>query len=191
MENKTLTIISGPNGSGKTTFSYKYYPELIKRGLFLNADLIAQDMKPDDVNQIALSAGKKFLIELDKRISQDNPIVIETTLSGKSLLRKIDIAKQNNFVVRLVFLWLETTELCDFRVKLRVLLGGHNIPLDVIKRRHERGLENLSTYLNVVDEYEIFQVNETPILVAHKNLNSPVSIIDKPLYNKLKSIITP
>ena len=182
---KTLTIVSGPNGAGKTTFALKNYPEEFKRGLFLNADHFAKEICPDDVNKIALSAGKQFLVELDQRLLNQDSIVIETTLSGKILLRKIETAKKMGFVVRFIFLWLETVELCDFRVKMRVLLGGHNIPFDDIKRRHARGLQNLPTYLEVVNEYEIFQASETPILVIHKNMDSPIKIADKQLYDKL------
>jgi predicted ABC-type ATPase len=188
MPNKTLTVIAGPNGSGKTTFSYIHYPDLIDKGVFLNADLIAQEINPEDVNAIALLAGKKFLTELDQRIHQGSPILIETTLSGRSLLHKMSTAKQQGFRVKLIFLWIETADLCDFRVKLRVSLGGHNIPLDVIERRHARGLNNLQSYLKTVDEYEIFQANGNPILIAHKNLNLPVTIIDKSLYNEFMSI---
>lgn len=43
----------------------------------------------------------------------------------------------------LIFLWLETVELAVERVKTRVLLGGHDIPEETIRRRYERGLKNL------------------------------------------------
>lgn len=186
---KTLTIMSGPNGAGKTTFAKKNYPELIKKGLFLNADHVAGEINPGDVNKAAISAGKQFLTELDRRLQGNDSIVIETTLAGKSLLRKIETAQQQGFIVRLIFLWLKTIELCDFRVKMRVTLGGHNIPFDDIKRRHTRGLQNLPTYLSIVDEYEIFQANATPILIFNKNIYSPVQVIDKPLYDELQFVM--
>jgi len=186
---KTLTIMSGPNGAGKTTFAKENYPELIEKGLFLNADHVAGEIDPGDVNKVAISAGKQFLAELNRRLQHNDSLVIETTLSGKSLLRKIEIAQQQGFTVRLMFLWIRTIELCDFRVKMRVTLGGHNIPFDDIKRRHARGLQNLPTYLNVVDEYEVFQANANPILIFNKNMNSPVQIVNQPLYDELQSII--
>lgn len=186
---KTLTIMSGPNGAGKTTFAKKNYHELIEKGLFLNADHVAEEINPEDVSKVAISAGKQFLVELDRRLLMDDSIVIETTLSGKSLLRKIKQAKEQGFIVQLVFLWLKTVGLCDFRVKTRVTLGGHNIPFHDIVRRHGRGLQNLPTYLKAVDEFEIFQANENPMLVANKNLNTPIQIGDQQLYDELQSVM--
>lgn len=130
---KTLTIISGPNGSGKTTFANKNYSQSIENNYFLNADLIAKEISPNDVNKADILAARMFLNRLDKFFSGNDSVVIETTLAVKSLLRRIKIARKQGFFVRLIFLWIKTIELCDFRVKLRVTLGGHNIPLDVIE----------------------------------------------------------
>lgn len=186
---KILTIISGPNGSGKTTFADKNYSKTIERELFLNADLIAKEISPDDVNKADILAGRKFLKRFDACLAGNDSIVIETTLAGKSLLRKIATAQQQGFLVRLIFLWIKTIELCDFRVKLRVTLGGHNIPLDVIERRYIRGLENLPMYLNAVDEYEIFEASEMPVLIFNKSINSNSSVMDKSLFDELLSVI--
>lgn len=92
---KTLTIISGPNGSGKTTFANKNYSELIGRKLFLNADLIAKELSPNDVNKADILAGRKFLVKLDTCLYGNDSMVIETTLAGKSLLRKIEIDRKS------------------------------------------------------------------------------------------------
>ncbi len=186
---KTLTIISGPNGSGKTTFANKNYSELIGRKLFLNADLIAKELSPNDVNKADILAGRKFLVKLDTCLYGNDSMVIETTLAGKSLLRKIEIAQKHGFLVRLVFLWIKTIELCDFRVKLRVTLGGHNIPLNVIERRYVRGLENLPTYLSAVDEYEIFEASEMPILILNKSINSSIQVTDESLFDEFQAVI--
>jgi predicted ABC-type ATPase len=186
---KTLTIIAGPNGSGKTTFANKNYSQSIENNLFLNADLIAKEISPNDVNKADILAARKFLNRLDKCFSGNNSVVIETTLAGKSLLRRIAIARQQGFLVRLIFLWIKSIELCDFRVKLRVTLGGHNIPLDVIGRRYVRGLENLPMYLNAVDEYEVFEASEMPVLIFNKSIDSTTSVIDKSLFDELQSVI--
>jgi len=186
---KTLTIISGPNGSGKTTFAIKNYSDLIDRKLFLNADFTAKELNPNDVNKAAITAGKKVLIELDRCICGNDSVITETTLAGKNLLRRIETAQNHGFLVRLIFLWIKTIELCDFRVKLRVTLGGHNIPSDEIKRRYVRGLENLLTYLSAVDEYEIFEASEMPILILNKSINSPIQVMDESLFDEFQAVI--
>lgn len=39
---KTCYIITGPNGSGKTTFAVDYLPEIVGCNNFINADMIAK-----------------------------------------------------------------------------------------------------------------------------------------------------
>ena len=182
---RKLRIIAGPNGSGKTTFARKIYPHLIEEGAFLNADIIAQKLSPDDVGRVALSAGKQFLGELDRRLLHDQSILLETTLSGKSLLSKIKEAQEREFNVTLIFLWISTPELCDFRVKGRVASGGHNVPFQDIRRRYDRGLHNLPQYLNEVDAFEIFQANQIPQLICHKNKKSSLEICNHHWFSKL------
>jgi predicted ABC-type ATPase len=168
---KNLTIISGQNGSVKTTFANKNYSELIGRKLFLNADLIAKELSPNDVNKADILAGRKFLVKLDTCLYGNDSMVIETTLAGKSLLRKIEMAQKQGFLVRLVFLWIKT------------------IPLNVIERRYVRGLENLPTYLSAVDEYEIFEASEMPILILNKSINSSIQVTDESLFDEFQAVI--
>ena len=42
-----------------------------------------------------------------------------------------------------IFFWLETPELAIQRVAERVSKGGHNIPVDIIRRRYVAGICNL------------------------------------------------
>jgi len=182
---KTLTIVSGPNGAGKTTFVKNTYLEYLERGHFLNADIYAEEMNSGDVGNVAVSAGKWFLAEFDARLQKGDSFIIETTLSGKSLLKKIQKARENGFLVRLIFLMISTPWLCDFRVKGRVALGGHNIPEKDIKRRYSRGLQNLPVYTASVDEFELFQANEIPVLIASKSKGASIQIHDSAWYDEL------
>jgi len=55
---KTLYIIAGANGSGKTTFAEKFSKnEDIK---FINADNIAKSYDPNDIQKYKIKAGKEF-----------------------------------------------------------------------------------------------------------------------------------
>jgi predicted ABC-type ATPase len=185
---KTLTVIAGPNGAGKTTFAKRIYPDSIANGSFLNADIFAEEIDSENVSKVAVTAGKQFLNQLEDRLNKDHPIIIETTLSGRSLLRRIEQAKRKGFLVRLIFLVMTSAAFCDFRVKTRVSLGGHNIPFDDIKRRYHRGLQSLAAYLEVVDEYEIFLANEMPILVVCKNVGAPMQVVHQDLYRELQEV---
>ena len=184
-----LVIIAGPNGAGKTTFIQNTYPSFIAEGAFLNADIFAQELNPDDVEQVALSASKKFLEILEHNLQSKKTCIIETTLSGKSLLNKVLQAKKESFEIHLIFLWVTTPELCDFRVKGRVASGGHNIPVDTIKRRYQRGLNNLSRYLDQANSFEIFQADETPLLICRNTPQGSLEIIDQVLYRKFRETL--
>ena len=56
---KNIFIIAGANGSGKTTFIKDFNKN---KGLaFVNADEIAKDLSPSDLNKKRIEAGKIFL----------------------------------------------------------------------------------------------------------------------------------
>lgn len=52
-------------------------------------------------------------------------------------------AKEKGYKVTLIFFWPNNVNLAIERVKLRVESGGHNIPLETIKRRYSKGIKNL------------------------------------------------
>ena len=92
---KTLYIIAGANGSGKTTFALNFAElEDLK---FINADEIAKQFDPNDLQKYKVKAGKKFFEELELSLSEESSFVIETTLSGKYLINVIKKAKELGF----------------------------------------------------------------------------------------------
>jgi predicted ABC-type ATPase len=166
---KTLYIIAGANGSGKTTFA-KSFAEL--KGLyFINADEIAFGIGNHDapVNQIA--AGRIFFEAFDRCLSGERSFIVETTLAGKYLIKYIRRAKENNFVVSLIYLVLETPEAHIMRVYHRVLNGGHDVPVDDILRRYRRSRKLFwETYRHLVDEWTMYyNSNETFEEIADKD----------------------
>ncbi len=183
---KSFTIIAGPNGAGKTTFVRDIFPDLLQNSSFINADFFAQEMAPENVGSVAISAGKKFLKEIDRFIKENESLVIEKTLSGMNLLKKIKEAKQKGFFIRFIFLWVTSPELCDFRVKARVALGGHNIPFENTVRRYRRGLANFTQYIQVSDEGKIFLADEFRTLIYNKYNQKIDKILAPDLYNSFQ-----
>ena len=152
---KTLFIIAGANGSGKTTFAMNFAQ--LENLKFINADEIAKEYDPNDIQKYKMKAGKKFFEELYLSLHENNSFIIETTLSGKYLVKIIKQAKEQNFKVVLIYLFLETNTENIYRVKNRVLNGGHNVPNEDIVRRYYRSrklFENL--YKNMADEWMLF-----------------------------------
>jgi len=89
---KTLFIVAGANGSGKTTFAKQF--ALINDYYFINADEIAKELDNSNMLKYRFKAGKIFFDEFNKNLELDNSFIIETTLSGKYLISYIDKAKK-------------------------------------------------------------------------------------------------
>jgi len=150
--NKVLYIIAGANGSGKTTFAINFANQQNLK--FINADEISKEYDPLDIQKYKVKAGRQFFKELDISLEEENSFIIETTLSGKYLIKVIEKAKEKNFKISLIYLFLETNRENIFRVKNRVLNGGHNVPEKDIIRRYYRSRKLFqNTYIELVDEW--------------------------------------
>lgn len=155
LQEKTLYIIAGANGSGKTTFALSY--TALNNLHFINADEIAKSYDPNDISRYKVKAGKEFFRQLKLNLDDDKSFMIESTLSGKYLKEVINQAKQKDFQIVLIYLFLETKDENISRVKNRVLNGGHDVPENDIKRRYTRS-RNLfwNTYKDMVDNWMLF-----------------------------------
>lgn len=180
---KILYIVAGCNGSGKTTSFMNRLKDDFGIPEFINADEIAREMCPEDVESVAFEAGRKMLRQIDERLETDQSFCIETTLSGRHYCSLIDKAHDKGFKVALFFYWLDSPELAVRRVAKRVESGGHNIPTDVIHRRYQRGLHNLfALYIPMVDYWHIDNNSGfLPVEIAFGGQN----INNSELYSKL------
>ena len=105
-----------------------------------------------------IKAGKELFRQVNLYIEEkDESFILETTLSGKYLEKIIAKAKQKKFKILLIYLFLNNDTENILRVRNRVLNGGHDIPIEDIKRRYIRSRKLfLSLYKNIVDKYLIF-----------------------------------
>ncbi len=157
METKSIYIISGCNGAGKTTASYTILPEIIECKEFINADEIAKGLSPFQPEKVAFESGRIMINRINELLRENESFAFETTLSTKSYRNKIIQAKKQGYTVTLLFFWLNNIELAKERVKIRVKEGGHNIPEKVIERRYLKGIFNLfDIYLPIIDGALIF-----------------------------------
>ena len=158
-----LYIIAGCNGAGKTTASFTVLPEMLNCYEFINADEIARGLSPLSPDRAAIDAGRLMLTKIDNLILKQKDFAFETTLATKSYTKTILRAKQNGYLITLVFFWLDSVELAIERVKSRVLEGGHNIPHEVIYRRYFSGLNNLfKLYIPICDYWMVFNNSKSP-----------------------------
>ena len=187
---KTLYIIAGCNGAGKTTASITILPEILQCREFVNADEIAKGLSPFNPGSVAIEAGRLMLERIAVLIKGKESFAIETTLSTRSYAKLVAEAQQRGFNVRLLFFWLPSPEHAIERVAQRVKEGGHNIPIDVIRRRYQAGINNLfNIYIPIVDSWMIVENHRNPCsLIADGDLEN-TNIFSPVLYNKLKAYV--
>lgn len=176
-----LYIIAGANGSGKTTFAKEFSQ---KQHLdFINADEIAKELDKNNLTKYKIKAGKIFFKRLKESLEFDKSFVIETTLSGKYLIKYIEEAKKSNFRVVLVYLFLEEPKINIERIKNRVLNGGHYVPDEDVIRRFYRS-KNLfcDVYKNIVSSWSIYYNSDEIFEKVADNM----IIFDIEKYNKFK-----
>ncbi len=174
---KQLFIFAGPNGCGKTTLSTRFLEG--KNIKFLNADNMAKEINPGDVDSVQLQAGKKFFKELSIAISKNHTFALETTLSGSYLIDVIKKVKAQKYRVHIIYFFLENPESAIDRIKIRVRKGGHHIPSDVVIRRFYRSKEKFwNIYRVLVDSWELFFNGDNDLSIVATGTKSEVRIMD-------------
>jgi predicted ABC-type ATPase len=155
MSEPHLVIVGGPNGSGKSTFADEYSARYAIP--YLGADSIAAELAPDNPLSVRVEAGKQFVHRLTDAIAAGESRIVESTLSGKGLERHIGLARQAGYRISLVFVTLDSPELCIARIRERVAQGGHSVPDVDVRRRFTRS-RNLfwNHYRLLVNSWQLF-----------------------------------
>ena len=183
---KNLYIIAGCNGAGKTTASFTILPEIWHCKEFVNADEIARGLSPFNPESVAMQAGRIMLERIDELLEQGQNFSIETTLATRSYVQLVKRAQTLGYTVSLLFFWLNSPEVAIQRVAKRVSEGGHNIPIDVIRRRYQLGLSNFfNLYKDVVDTWTLVDNASNPRQVVATD----EEILNVELYKTIESYV--
>lgn len=179
-EPPSIVILAGPNGAGKTTAAAEMLGRSISVPEYVNADVIASELAPDDPERVAFEAGRRALQRVDALITRRASFAFETTLAGRSYVRWLWHAIDSGYEVRLLYFWLPSAELAVARVAQRVAAGGHHIPEDVIRRRYTAGVRNLfDLYRGLARRWAVYDSSDTPPrLVAEGQLGRTTRVAD-------------
>ena len=140
--------------------------------MFINADDIAKEMNPQNIENVKVRAGKETI----SRIYQ----AFESTISGNFIRKVMEISKNEGYKLILLYLFVDNVDMCVDRVRIRSMKGGHNIPIEDIVRRYQRSKRNFLRYAPLVDEWKLFYNSINGIvLVANNDL-----VFDKQMYEK-------
>ncbi len=149
-------VLAGPNGAGKSTFFDLY---LRGTGLrFVNADLIARALTPENPGQSSYEAAKAADLARQALVARGDSFCTETVFSDPhgTKLDFLRSAQVSGYRVLLLFIGLESPELSQARVLERVAAGGHDVPDEKIFARFPRTLANLAAALQFVDEARLY-----------------------------------
>lgn len=176
-------ILAGPNGAGKSTSAPRILSGARRVDEFINIDVIAKEEGASEIE-----AGRRTLERLDRLAQARRDIAFETTLASRTLLPRIKAMQAAGYQCHLTFCWLPNADMAVMRVAQRVTAGGHSIPEDVIRRRYERGLENLfSDYLGIADTWRIVDNTAPPPgrLIAWRDFGAELQIAEAGIWTKL------
>jgi predicted ABC-type ATPase len=118
-------------------------------------------------------------------IEQGKSCVIESTLSGRYLIKFISLVKEQNYQITLTFIFVDSPEISIERISGRVKKGGHFVPEDDVRRRFIRGRQNFwNVYKKLVDRWSLVynSGNNFEYVVIAKN--NEKKILDEYLFEK-------
>ena len=155
-----ILVFAGPNGSGKSTVTRAF--EMV--GPYINADDIRARSNCSDLNAAQEAERARELCLLERR-----SFTFETVLSTERNLELLSRAKAAGFFIESVFVLTADPELNVFRVKSRVLSGGHDVPSDKIRSRYTKALANVSKLSALSDVFRLVDNTAKPEILFLKD----------------------
>jgi len=133
-----LVAVAGPNGAGKTTF---YHAHLESAGLrFVNADVIAHELNLEPYTAARVADALRYELAARKE-----SFIFETVFSDPagSKVGFLKDAAAAGYTVVLCYIGLDSADLSNERVAMRISQGGHDVPVEKLRSRYPRTLANL------------------------------------------------
>ena len=184
-----VIIFAGPNGAGKSTHADAILDALGIR-VFVNADYIARGLSGQHTDTVAIAAGRIMLRRLDELAEARDSFAFESTLSSRSFAPFLRRLKASGYRIGIYYFSLANAQLAVRRVKLRVSLGGHDVPAEVVRRRFERSRANFfGMYAPLADHWKLFDNSsaDQAVLVA-ESTDNVLWIKEPELWNRLNPI---
>ena len=184
-----VVIFAGPNGAGKSTHADAILAAL---GIetFVNADYIARGLSGHHTDAVAFEAGRIMLKRLRQLGNARADFAFESTLSSRTFAVFLRLLKAQGYAVAIYYFSLANAQLAIRRVKLRVALGGHDVPPDVVRRRFGRSLRNFFTlYAPFADEWALFDNSSSPrALPVATQFANQLTVTEAATWQKLQKL---
>ena len=124
-----VIVFAGPNGSGKSTITRMARTV----GIYINADDIKRSSLCTDM-EAAIKAEELR----EKALSDKIDFTFETVLSTDRNISLLKRAKENGYFIRGIYVLTASSEINIARVKVREAAGGHGVPEEKIRSRHDK-----------------------------------------------------
>ncbi|MBV5300035.1 MAG: zeta toxin family protein [Rhodoferax sp.] len=153
-----LIVVAGPNGSGKTSITEQLLRHAWMGGCeYVNPDNMARDYfgdwnAPDAVRQAAVLAAEVR----ERCLLEAKSLAFETVLSMPDKIEFISRAKQAGFFVRLFFVGTDNPSINAKRVAVRMIEGGHEVPIGKIISRYSKSLANCAVAAKMADRVYLY-----------------------------------
>lgn len=157
-----VIVFAGPNGSGKSTIT-----RMAKTaGRYINADEIKRTTFCTDLE--AAQKAEKLRIEA---LHDHADFTFETVLSTDRNLKFLELAKEEGYFIRGIYVLTADPQINIARISTRVALGGHDVPKDKILKRYERALHLLPKFVEICDVLHIYDNTSDPFRIFKKRKN--------------------
>lgn len=184
----TLIVVAGPNGSGKTTFATTYQAET--GGILLSTDLIADDLRRAGTPVSEFNAGRRFFAKLNRLLEDGQNLIVESTVAGRGLTKHIDRARALGYQTSIVFIFLESADMCVARVEERVRKGGHRVAEEDIRRRYPLSIKHFwDLHRLAFQRWYLFYNSGSQFAAVAAGTGPETSIFDDALFAQFQSIV--
>ena len=154
---KIFYLFAGVNGAGKSTlYNLAMINQNIKNTIRINTDEIVREIGDWRNNSDQLKAAKMAINLRNECFLRGKSLNEETTLTGKTILKTIDRAKELGYELQLFYVGVSSTEIAKERIKSRVEKGGHHIENDIVEKRYYESLKNLKEILLKFDKVYLY-----------------------------------
>lgn len=188
-----IVAIGGPNGAGKSSAAPALLDELFGIRAFVNADEVAAELGDASSDRVAISAGRSVLQRMRRLAASGADFAFESTLASRSFAPWISTLRgRQNYQFHVIFVSLPSPEMAIARVADRVALGGHDIPVEIVRRRYGRSLRNLfELYIPLAQTWRVYD-NSTPRrpqLIAAGGEQMQTEVYDELIFSSLREAV--
>ena len=199
---KVFYLFAGVNGAGKSTlYNLAIINKNIKNSIRINTDEIVKEIGDWKNNSDQIKAAKITINLRNDCFINGKSFNEETTLTGKTILKTIDRAKELGYELQLFYIGVSSPEIAKARIKNRVEKGGHNIENNIVEKRYYESLKNLKDVISKFDKVqlydnsnkyiEFFSFEDNKILFKTKDIiwaSEAINIIENKIKNKEKEL---